>query len=149
MATRLARRLGSRALDAAAAEGRRVREWARTWLERWRATPEAGYASEIARLNGLLVRCAARPEVVATDGGFAIVEHVHVEDGGALAGLIALQIAELVTEEDARRVKACGGSGCTLWFLDRTKAQRRVFCSSSTCGNRARVAAFRQRQREG
>jgi predicted RNA-binding Zn ribbon-like protein len=40
------------------------------------------------------------------------------------------------------------GAGCTLWFVDRTKAHRRIFCSATTCGNRAKVAAFRQRQRE-
>jgi predicted RNA-binding Zn ribbon-like protein len=55
----------------------------------------------------------------------------------------------LITQEDASLLKSCSGSGCTLWFLDRTKAHRRLFCSATACGNRAKVAAFRQRQREG
>jgi predicted RNA-binding Zn ribbon-like protein len=65
----------------------------------------------------------------------------------ALLALIGEQIANLITQEDAALIRECGGSACTLWFLDRTKAHRRLYCSASTCGNRAKVAAFRERQR--
>jgi predicted RNA-binding Zn ribbon-like protein len=44
-------------------------------------------------------------------------------------------------------VKRCEGAECTLWFVDRTKAHRRRFCSATACGNRDKVAAFRARQR--
>jgi predicted RNA-binding Zn ribbon-like protein len=33
------------------------------------------------------------------------------------------------------------------WFLDQTKAYKRRFCSAAVCVNRAKVAAFRERQR--
>jgi predicted RNA-binding Zn ribbon-like protein len=52
-----------------------------------------------------------------------------------------------VARENASLVKQCAGPGCTLWFLDRTKAHARRFCSAAACGNRAKVAAFRERQR--
>ena len=45
-------------------------------------------------------------------------------------------------------IKRCAGTDCSLWFVDRTKAHGRMFCSAAACGNRAKVAAFRQRQRE-
>jgi predicted RNA-binding Zn ribbon-like protein len=147
-AARLRRRFGSKTLDAAAAEARKVREWARTWLNRWRSAPNAAYDSEIETLNKLLARQAQRLEVTVTDDGPSLIEQSHIESANALVALVAIQIAKLLTEEEAALVKHCAGSACTLWFLDRTKAHRRLFCSTATCGNRAKVAAFRERQRQ-
>ena len=148
-ATRLMRRSGSAALDAAAQEARKVREWARRWLENWRSAPDDNYDEEIAALNKLLARASWHDEVVVTEEGARIMETVHGHDPDTLLALIARQIAALITKEDASLLKSCTGSGCTLWFLDRTKAHRRLFCSATVCGNRAKVAAFRQRQRDG
>src|SRR5262245_23396958 len=50
-ASALARRFGVKALDTAAEEARRVREWARSWLSRWRAAPRGDYRAEVAALN--------------------------------------------------------------------------------------------------
>ncbi len=148
-AARLMRRAGSTVLDSAAQEARKVREWARRWLERWRSAPDDDYDQEIAALNKLLARAAWHDEVVVTDEGARILANVPSNDPDALVALIARQIAALITKENASLLKSCTGSGCTLWFLDRTKAHRRVFCSATACGNRAKVAAFRQRQRDG
>lgn len=146
-AARLARRAGSAALDSAAHEARKVREWARRWLDRWRAAPDDDYDDEIAVLNKLLARGAWHDEVVVADDGARTLASVPGNDPDALVASIARQIATLITSENPALLKTCNGSGCTLWFLDRTKAHRRVFCSATVCGNRAKVAAFRQRQR--
>jgi predicted RNA-binding Zn ribbon-like protein len=148
VAARLARRFGAKALDAAAAEARKVREWTRGWLNRWRTAANGGYQEEVATLNKLLARQATRHEVIATGEGLSLVEWPRIENADALLGLIAAQIADLITKEEASLIKTCAGPKCTLWFLDKTKAHRRMFCSASACGNRAKVAAFRQRQRE-
>src|SRR5262249_1988241 len=140
---KLARRFGGTALDAAAADARRFREWVRSWLARG---PGGGQAAELRHLNGLLDKAAVRFEVVAPSGRRELVERMRIESAGGLVGMVALQVARLVTEEDLARVKRCAGPGCTLWFLDRTKAHRRRFCSAAACGNRAKVAAFRARQ---
>lgn len=145
---RVMRRLGAKALDDAAAEARRVREWLREWLTRWRQAPNADYSEELAVLNRLMARDAPRSEVVADDGGLKIVEHWHLSSADSILALVASHVALLITEESAELLKTCASSDCTLWFIDRTKAHRRVFCSPTTCGNRAKVAAFRQRQRE-
>jgi len=147
-ATRIARRVGGKALDAAASEARKVREWARSWLDRWRAAPHADYADEISILNKLLAREAYYREVIPMKDGLRIVEHAHIDDAEILVALLAKSIAALITEESASMVKHCHSSGCTLWFLDRTKGHRRLFCSAAACGNRAKVAAFRERQRK-
>lgn len=145
---RVMRRLGAKALDDAAAEARRVREWLREWLTRWRQAPNADYSEELAVLNRLMARDAPRSEVVADDGGLKIVEHWHLSSADSILALVASHVALLITEESAELLKTCASSDCTLWFIDRTKAHRRVFCSPTTCGNRAKVAAFRQRQRK-
>jgi predicted RNA-binding Zn ribbon-like protein len=146
-ATKLMRRFGGKAMDSAAAEARKVREWARSWLTRWRDDPERDYSDEIVLLNKLLGREARHREVITAGESLRVVERPHIDSADALLALVAAQLAALITEEDASLVKPCAGPGCTLWFLDRTKARRRLFCSAAVCGNRAKVAAFRQRQR--
>src|SRR5262245_17548042 len=116
-ATKLARRLGGpKALDAAAAEARKVREWARAWLERWRANPRGNYEEEIAVLNRLLARETRSRQVAVERGGLTLLEIPHIETADALIALIANQIAALVTNEQASLVKSCAGAACTLWF---------------------------------
>lgn len=146
-AARLVRRFGSKTLDSTAAEARRVREWARSWVGRWRERPNADYGEELALLNKLLARDASRREVVAGPHGLQLIERSEFDNAEALLAPVARSIAALITEEEASLLKSCAGTGCTLWFLDRTKGHRRLFCSSSACGNRAKVAAFRERQR--
>lgn len=148
-ASTVVRRFGVKALDASADEARQVREWARGWLSRWRTAPQDDYRAEVMALNKLLEREAVRREVVADSADLRVVERRCIEAANALVGLVATQIAALVTQEQPSLLKHCTGSGCTLWFLDRTKAHRRLFCSTAACGNRAKVSAFRKRQRAG
>jgi predicted RNA-binding Zn ribbon-like protein len=84
---------------------------------------------------------------VQAEDGVKIVQREHMLDAEELLALIAAQIALLISHEDSQLVRRCAGASCTLRFLDRTKAHRRVFCSAAACGNRAKVAAFRNRQR--
>lgn len=144
-AARLARRFTRKALDAAAQEARAVREWVRTWLVAWRENPGRDYGEEVAALNKLLARESRGRELVATKRRLELIERPHITEPQELIAPIALEIARLVTQEDPSLVKACAGADCTLWFLDRTKAHRRMFCSATACGNRAKVAAFRRR----
>ena len=146
-ANKIAKRLGNKSLDSVAEEAREVRDWARRWLERWRAAPERNYDDEVTTLNKLLARAAWRREMIATKRALKIVERAQIDDPDALLALIASQIADLVAQEQPALLKQCAGAHCTLWFLDRTKAHRRTFCSAAACGNRAKVAAFRERQR--
>jgi predicted RNA-binding Zn ribbon-like protein len=147
LAARLRGTFGRKALDATAAEARKMRGWVREWIRAWRTDPHADYRKEIDALNKLLARAASHREVVCTAEGFRVVEHDRLASADALLALIARSIATLITEEEPSLVKACAGSSCTLWFLDRTRGHRRMFCSTTACGNRAKVAAFRERQR--
>ena len=59
----------------------------------------------------------------------------------ALLALTAGAVSSLIAHEDPALVRHCAGRNCTLWFVDRTKAHRRIYCSAAVCGNRAKVAA--------
>ena len=146
-ASTLVRRFGIKALDAGAEEARGVREWTRRWLLRWRKAPRGDYRAEAVVLNKLLERAVVRRELVEGSGGLKVVERSRIEAADDLVGLVATQIASLITQEQPSLLKQCAGPECTLWFLDRTKAHRRLFCSAAVCGNRAKVSAFRKRQR--
>jgi predicted RNA-binding Zn ribbon-like protein len=146
-AAKLERRLGTAPLEAAAAEARKLREWARDWLPRWREAPRRDHAAELRRLNALLGQGTVRRELVASKAGMQLREQPRLESAEDLIALLAAQLALLVAAEAPELVKRCGGTGCTLWFVDRTKAHGRLFCSAAACGNRAKVAAFRERQR--
>ena len=70
----------------------------------------------------------------------------------SLAGLlrpIALSAAELLTASDPKRVRRCAAADCNAWFVDGSKGGRRRWCSMATCGNRAKAARHRRRQRAG
>jgi len=149
-ASALKRRFGPTALDEAAAEAREFREWARDWIARWRVAPGREYSTELRRLNRLMARASGYPEMVVTkDKGFHVSERWRMESADELIAVVAAQIASLLANEEPALVKSCAGPGCTLWFVDRTKAHGRLFCSATACGNRAKVAAFRERQRGG
>ena len=58
---------------------------------------------------------------------------------------VAEAVADLLADGDFNLVRHCEGNACVLWFYDRTKGHRRRWCTSTGCGNRAKVAAFRAR----
>lgn len=145
---RVKRRLGVQRLDALAADSRALREWASHWISRWSLAPMEDYGLEIGRLNGLLRKGRYHREVTSTAGRWELLDHSNADSADDLLALIAMQIALLVTVEDPALLRRCAGKECTLWFLDRTKGHRRMFCSTSACGNRAKVAAFRARQKD-
>lgn len=148
-ASTMRRHCSAEALDAAAAEARKFREWAGDWISRWRGAPGGDYKTELRRLNRLLERAKGYREVVVTKDGMQVLERCRIDSADELIVLVATQVAFFIAAEQPALVKRCAGAGCTLWFLDRTKAHGRLFCSAAVCGNRAKVAAFRERQRGG
>ena len=143
------RRVRASELDDAAAEARRMRGWAASWLTHWTADPAGAFEPELFKLNGLLLRGDTFRQLVRDrSGAFAIVERARARTAGEIVALVARQFAELLAREEPSLVKRCASASCTLWFLDRTRAHRRRFCSATACGNREKVTAFRARQRQ-
>jgi predicted RNA-binding Zn ribbon-like protein len=72
-----------------------------------------------------------------------------VSRGGTLRQLLAglaADLLDLYAGPDFGKVKKCSHSGCTRLYVDASRAQNRHWCGMSTCGNRAKVQAFRARQ---
>ncbi|WP_431226519.1 CGNR zinc finger domain-containing protein [Burkholderia contaminans] len=55
----------------------------------------------------------------------------------------ALGFEQLLRSDDFARVRQCGR--CTWFFVDRGRGVGRRWCDMRTCGNRAKVEAFRER----
>jgi len=62
---------------------------------------------------------------------------------------IARSAAELLTTEGMEQVKECANEeeGCGWLFLDTSRSGNRVWCSMTSCGNRAKFRAFYARQK--
>jgi predicted RNA-binding Zn ribbon-like protein len=146
-ASKVKRRMGAKALDMVATEAKKMRAWAGEWISRWRDAAAGSYEAELRHLNGLLEGAKCHREVVQVNNSLQLAERCRIDGADELIALVAEQIALLITTEQPSLVKRCAGPACTLWFVDRTKAHRRLFCSAEACGNRAKVAAFRERQR--
>lgn len=141
-------------LDGVAARARALRELFRGFVEEYGGKPLQAIAlKKLEPLNQLLARDEAFGQIVARD---------RKHSGAAPSGLqwdvqrrwrssevllvpIANAIADLVCSEDFSNVKGCEGHGCTLFFLDKTRAKARRWCSMAICGNRAKQAAHRKR----
>ena len=65
----------------------------------------------------------------------------------AALALIARDAVELLTSPERRFIRECAAApNCSLLYLDRSRAQRRRWCQMETCGSRAKMTNYRQRQ---
>ena len=60
---------------------------------------------------------------------------------------VARAAAELLTGEERRQIRECGGEGCGWLFLDESRRGNRRWCSMGDCGNRAKARRHRARRR--
>ncbi|CAM4302476.1 hypothetical protein F901_01798 [Acinetobacter dispersus] len=60
-----------------------------------------------------------------------------------MLGCIAIDIIHLVTGDEKKLLRECGGFSCDGIYLDRSRGFRRLWCSSKTCGNAERVDRHR------
>ena len=84
--------------------------------------------------------------VPAVDG--CTVDHRHVGDpvDDALARLADPLVMEL-TSGQPERIKICASETCDWIFYDASRTSRRRWCDMATCGNRAKAARHRARER--
>ncbi|MGD0605543.1 MAG: CGNR zinc finger domain-containing protein [Streptosporangiaceae bacterium] len=93
---------------------------------------------------GLLAETAVSPALDLADGRPGATWRV-ADGRHALLAAAALTLRHQLAEHDPDRVGVCSGRRCADAFIDASPAGQRRFCSV-TCQNRARVAAWRQRQ---
>jgi predicted RNA-binding Zn ribbon-like protein len=73
---------------------------------------------------------------------------IHVEATGVRGAIGRILGTAFLAELDGRweRFRLCHDPGCASVFFDRSKNKSGKWCSMSSCGNRAKVRAFRERQ---
>ena len=109
----------------------------------------AGEKGDVATLNEYLAAGAGHWAVEWKARGRRPDRRFVRSRGGPEARLA--QLAESTAELLAARefaVRRCGNPECTRFFHDPTATRRRRWCEMASCGNRMKVAAFRQRQSE-
>jgi len=114
------------------------------------AARKAGTRIDVETLNAALAHAQRHMLLVEESGdGLSLQAHYAAITPQQLLAPLAETAAHLLATADFNLVRKCEDHSCTLWFLDRTKSHRRRWCSMALCGNRNKVAAFRQRQQEG
>ena len=97
-------------------------------------------------LNDTAERAGLRVNLTGPDEvGFAIGER------GLIAGLARLvSIAvDAMREGTWQRLKVCDNDGCAWAFYDHSRNRSGRWCSMAVCGNRMKVRAYRERERDG
>lgn len=111
---------------------------------------KAGKRFDVAALNAALAQAQRHMVLVEESGdGLSLQARYAAHTPQQLLAPLAEAAALLLATADFTLVRKCEDHACTLWFLDRTKSHRRRWCSMALCGNRNKVAAFRQRRQEG
>jgi predicted RNA-binding Zn ribbon-like protein len=143
-------------LDAVAAQARALREWFRKFVDGHSGRPlRQETVKELAPLNRILERDQEYGQITRREQGQGPAMRSALvwrplrrwQTPDTLLLPIAKSMAELVCDEDFSYVKGCERPACTLFFLDRTHGRARRWCSMALCGNRAKQAAYRKRDR--
>ena len=138
-------------LDSVAEQARDLREWFRKFVREQKGRSlAAADLKRLERLNRLLEKDEKFQQLVKADGtaqGLELRTMRRWRSPGSLLFPIAEALATCISDEDFSYVKACEGATCTLLFADHTRGHARRWCSMALCGNRAKVAAHRQRQK--
>ena len=87
-------------------------------------------------------------EIVRTKDGYDTRFRPRLDEPAHLLVAVAESAARLLSERDLTLLRKCQNPRCILYFYDTTKNHRRRWCSMAGCGNRAKVAAFYQRNRQ-
>jgi predicted RNA-binding Zn ribbon-like protein len=105
---------------------------------------------DVRALNAALAAGSRHLELVEEDDGtLVLAERYATATPQQLLAPLAERAGDLLVTADFALVRKCEDAACVLWFLDRTKSHRRRWCSMALCGNRNKVASFRQRQQQG
>jgi len=135
------------AAAASLVDARRVRAALRALAERGGAS-ERIRADAVLEINRVLGRSAGTRRLDRhADGGFL---RAFVPTGDAFAGLmipIVESAADSLVNGELSRVRQCADTRCHRVFLDCTKNGLRRWCDMGVCGNRAKAARHRAKER--
>lgn len=131
---------GGRVTIADLEEARAVREALRDLL-----SAHNEVATDVPRATAVLDTAAQRSGLaIRFADGSARAEPSASGIQGALGRILA-EVSAGMADGTWERMKACRADDCRWAFLDTAKNRSRAWCSMQSCGNRAKVAAYRER----
>lgn len=89
-----------------------------------------------------------RPVALQLDEVGRLAPHTTTLELGHVLGTIARDAIDLLAGHADGLLKQCVAETCGTYFVDTSPGHRRRWCSSATCGNRARVQTHRARQQQ-
>jgi predicted RNA-binding Zn ribbon-like protein len=98
------------------------------------------HRADVAELN----RIASAPPITRRLTGSGQVR-TDGDVGQVLASLAADAFTLLADDDALERLRECEHAECTRLYIDTSRGRTRRWCGMSGCGNRAKVARFRQR----
>jgi predicted RNA-binding Zn ribbon-like protein len=123
-------------------------------LKRAKVLREALFALVAALINGSPPQDLDRKIVNAAAGWprplLELDTFGHVRRSGGLNAVLAVlatDVIDLYSSPDRGLIRWCDDARCTRPFVDRSRGHRRRWCGMQGCGDRAKAAAYRQRQR--
>lgn len=103
--------------------------------------------ADLAALNRILAHGPVRLEASASASGIGLTESPIRTGPEALLGAIARSAVRTLAGLEPERLKICPNDGCLWFFYDETRNRSRRWCSSTSCGNVAKVRRYRQRRK--
>ena len=123
-------------------------------LREARQLREAVYALALERIAGTEV-AAARETINRIASEAPALPQLQSDGSIVLSGSAAAMLSTIAREAitllgagPAIQIRQCEADGCSLLFVDSSRRGDRRWCSMAGCGNRAKLADFRRRQRE-
>lgn len=101
----------------------------------------------ITAINNKIKDQSGAIEIRQIAAGFEKLFRADFRDPRQLLAPIAESAADLLCYGNLANLRKCENHDCILYFYDTTKNHTRRWCSMAGCGNRAKAAAFYQRQR--
>ncbi len=128
------------------AELRRLRDGVRGVLETVRPDGWAAALAGSRDFDRWLEGDDSRVFSEAPGGRFVARRRPRWRTAAPLLAVVAGTVLDLLATASPGRIRACAAPDCVQFFLDRTAANRRRWCSMQQCGNRAKVADLRLRR---
>lgn len=122
-------------------------EAVRALRPRLRALLTAERDDAVAIINEMLAEAQAVPQLVRHDQWDWHIHAVEVDQPFATRILVetAMAMIDVIRADETSRFGVCADDDCNGVVLDLSRNRSRIFCST-TCSNRAAVAAYRARQ---
>ena len=124
---------------------RKLRENVRSLVE----MRKAGQRGDPSVLNSYLAGSKGHKKLIWSKSQSLRIDTVRqLNTADSILAPLSEAAAELLVTADFRLIKHCEDESCVLWFFDQTKSHHRRWCSKQLCGNRHKVATYRNRLRE-